>query len=121
MAGKHAFEQLRSGLSADSQRQAAALTDAMEQELSLAELRRARTMTQEQLASDLYVGQASIAKLERRADMYSVHAAALRRSDGRRAGHRGPLPRSAASAAARHRRTGRQRRRSGFGLIFSAR
>lgn len=42
----------------------------MEQELSLAELRRARAMTQEQLASDLNVGQASIAKLERRTDIY---------------------------------------------------
>lgn len=70
MTGRHAFEQLRAGLSADSRRHAAALTDAMEQELSLAELRRARAMTQEQLASDLHVGQASIAKLERRTDMY---------------------------------------------------
>ena len=70
MAGRHAFEQLRGSLSADSQRKAAALTDAMERELSLAELRRARAMTQEQLASDLHVGQASIAKLERRTDMY---------------------------------------------------
>jgi transcriptional regulator with XRE-family HTH domain len=42
----------------------------MEQELSLVELRRARAMTQQQLASDLQVGQASIAKLERRTDMY---------------------------------------------------
>jgi DNA-binding transcriptional regulator YiaG len=76
MAGRYAFEQLRAGLSADSQRKAAALTDAMEQELSLAELRRARAMTQEQLASDLHVGQASIAKLERRTD---VHLSTLRR------------------------------------------
>ena len=70
MAGRHAFGQLRAGLSGDSQRKAAALTDAMEQALSLSELRRARAMTQEQLAADLHVGQASIAKLERRTDMY---------------------------------------------------
>ena len=38
--------------------------------MSLAELRRARAMTQEQRAEDLHVGQASIAKLERRTDMY---------------------------------------------------
>ena len=70
MAGRHSFDRLRAGLSAESRREASALTDAMEQELSLAELRRARAMTQEQLASDLHIGQASIAKLERRTDMY---------------------------------------------------
>jgi hypothetical protein len=70
MTGRHNFDQLRAGLSAESQAKAAALTDAMEQELSLAELRRARAMTQEQLAADLHVGQASIAKLERLTDMY---------------------------------------------------
>jgi len=70
MAGRHPFQQLRDRLSPDAQREAAALTATMEQELSLSELRRARAMTQEQLASDLHVGQASIAKLERRTDMY---------------------------------------------------
>jgi DNA-binding XRE family transcriptional regulator len=70
MAGRHSFEKLRAGLPAEARAKAAALTDAMELELSLAELRRARVMTQEQLAADLHVGQAAIAKLERRADMY---------------------------------------------------
>jgi Helix-turn-helix domain len=70
MAGRHAFGELRARLSTDGQRKAVELTDAMEQALTLAELRRARAMTQEQLASDLHVGQASIAKLERRTDMY---------------------------------------------------
>ncbi len=42
----------------------------MERNLSLAELRRARLLTQDQLAADLHVNQASIAKLERRTDMY---------------------------------------------------
>ena len=46
------------------------MTDAMLYDLSLAELRRARALTQDQLAADLHVGQASIAKLERRTDMY---------------------------------------------------
>jgi transcriptional regulator with XRE-family HTH domain len=70
MTGKHSFDRLRAGLSAEARTEAARLTDAMERELSLADLRRARSMTQDQLASDLHVGQASIAKLERRADMY---------------------------------------------------
>ena len=70
MAGRHPFQLLRDRLSPEVQLAAAALTDAMERQLSLAELRRARAMTQEQLAADLHVGQASIAKLERRTDMY---------------------------------------------------
>ncbi|MGH7083784.1 MAG: XRE family transcriptional regulator [Acetobacteraceae bacterium] len=70
MAGRHSFERLRAGLSAEGRAKAAALTDMMERDLSLAELRRARAMTQDQLAADLHVGQASIAKLERRTDMY---------------------------------------------------
>jgi DNA-binding XRE family transcriptional regulator len=70
MAGRHSFDRLRAGLSAESRAKADALTEAMERDLSLAELRRARAMTQEQLAADLHVGQASIAKLERRTDMY---------------------------------------------------
>ena len=42
----------------------------MERDLSLAELRRARLMTQDQLAADLRINQASVAKLERRTDIY---------------------------------------------------
>jgi len=70
MAGRHPFEQLRTGLSAEGRAKAVALTGAMERDLSLTELRRARAMTQDQLAAHLHVGQASIAKLERRTDMY---------------------------------------------------
>lgn len=70
MAGRYSFDQLRAGLSVGACAEADRLTDNMARELSLAELRRARAMTQDQLAADLHVGQASIAKLERRADMY---------------------------------------------------
>lgn len=56
MAGRHAFEQLRAGLSAESHRKAAQLTDALEQALSLGELRRTRVTTQEQPAEDLLAG-----------------------------------------------------------------
>ena len=70
MAGRHSFDQLRDGLSADARAKAITLMNVMERDLSLAELRRARLMTQDQLAADLHVGQASIAKLERRTDMY---------------------------------------------------
>ena len=70
MAGRHSFDRLRESLPVAACTEAAALTDAMERDLSLAELRRARQMTQDQLASDLHINQASIAKLERRTDMY---------------------------------------------------
>ena len=70
MAGRHSFDQLRDSLPIAARTEAAALTDAMERDLSLAELRRARSLTQDQLAADLHVNQASIAKLERRTDMY---------------------------------------------------
>ena len=70
MAGRHSFAQLRAGLPAEDQARAEALTAEMDRALSLAELRRARALTQDQLAADLHVGQASIAKLERRTDMY---------------------------------------------------
>ena len=70
MAGRHPFSRLREGLLPEALAREAAVTDAMEREMSLAELRRAQRMTQEQLAADLRVNQASIAKLERRTDMY---------------------------------------------------
>ncbi len=70
MAGRHSFDRLRRSLPADARAEAGSLTNAMERDLSLAELRRARLMTQDQLAADLHINQASIAKLERRTDMY---------------------------------------------------
>ena len=70
MAGRHSFDRLRGSLTVEARTEADALADAMERDLSLAELRRARLMTQDQLAADLHINQASIAKLERRTDMY---------------------------------------------------
>ncbi len=48
----------------------AAKKDALRAEMSLAGLRSARNMTQETIGSILKVGQPSVAKLERRTDMY---------------------------------------------------
>jgi len=70
MAGRHSFDRLRAGLSPEDQARAAVLTEAWDRALSLAELRRARALTQDQLANELHVGQAAIARLERRTDMY---------------------------------------------------
>ena len=70
MAGRHPFSKLVERMSPEARAEADALTKVMLHDLSLAELRRARRMTQDQLASDLHVNQASVAKLERRTDMY---------------------------------------------------
>jgi len=52
--------------------QAQAETEALrlEQEMDLAEVRRALKLSQEEIAQTLQIGQASVAKLEKRADMY---------------------------------------------------
>ena len=70
MAGRHDFRGLSATLAPEAQARAAVLTEAWDQALSLAELRRARALTQEQLAGELHIGQAAIARLERRTDMY---------------------------------------------------
>jgi DNA-binding XRE family transcriptional regulator len=70
MAGHQSFDRLRARLPAERRARVLAMTDELDRDLSLAELRRARALTQDQLAADLCVGQASIAKLERRTDMY---------------------------------------------------
>jgi hypothetical protein len=60
MAGRHSFARLRAGFLAESRARAEALAGEMDRDLSLAELRRARSLTQNQLAADLHGGQASI-------------------------------------------------------------
>lgn len=69
MAAKK-WEEVFAGLPEAEQRQALELAEAWMAELPLNELRRARAMTQEALAESLGVKQATISKIERRADMY---------------------------------------------------
>lgn len=64
------FNELRKGMSADAQREAKSRAEAMLREMPLQELRRARQLSQEQLAQVLEIKQASVSKLERRTDMY---------------------------------------------------
>jgi hypothetical protein len=45
--GSHAFTQLRESLPPEAQAEAAALTNRMDRELSLAELRKVRSLTQD--------------------------------------------------------------------------
>jgi transcriptional regulator with XRE-family HTH domain len=64
------FSELRSKMSAESQARAKALTAEMLGDMRLADLRRARELTQQQLATELKVNQAWISKVERQTDMY---------------------------------------------------
>jgi transcriptional regulator with XRE-family HTH domain len=64
------FSQLRNQMSPQARAEANALTEQMLTEMPLQELRRARHLSQEQLAEILHVRQATISKLERRTDMY---------------------------------------------------
>lgn len=64
------FSELRAKMSPQAQRRAKARTQKMLHELRLSKLRRARELTQQQLASELDVNQAWISKVERQTDMY---------------------------------------------------
>ncbi|MBM4180244.1 MAG: XRE family transcriptional regulator [Betaproteobacteria bacterium] len=64
------FSELRSRMSLGSQARADAQAEAMLAEMPLNELRQARGLSQKMLAEVLHVQQPSIAKLEKRTDMY---------------------------------------------------
>ena len=68
MARKYA--DLRARMSPEARARSATRAKALLKEMPLHELRRARGLSQETLAATLKVRQASISKLERRADMY---------------------------------------------------
>ena len=64
------FAQLRAAMSPEQQERAAAKTENMLQEMALAELRRARQLSQAELANILGIRQPSVADMEKRTDMY---------------------------------------------------
>lgn len=64
------FSELRSRMSPESQARAEANAQAMLAEMPLNELRQARGLSQKMLADVLHVQQPSIAKMEKRTDMY---------------------------------------------------
>jgi predicted transcriptional regulator len=57
-------------MSPESRVRAEVKAAAMLVDMDLSELRRARALSQESLAETLHIGQASVAKLEKRTDMY---------------------------------------------------
>lgn len=64
------FKRLREKMPAERQARAAARTAALLEDMALAELRRARELSQATLAASMRVSQPEISKLERRADTY---------------------------------------------------
>ena len=70
MSGHHSFDKLRAELSDERKERIAKKTEQLRQEMALHELRQARQMTQAALGKILNVEQPSIAKMEKRTDMY---------------------------------------------------
>lgn len=70
MTGRNSFDRLREKMTPEQRANAAAKAAILREEMTLAELRQARELTQENLGETLHVGQAAIAKMEKRADMY---------------------------------------------------
>jgi hypothetical protein len=64
------FAELEVGMSSDSRARSDTIYRQLLSEMPLAELRRARGLSQKALADVLHVDQASVSKMERRADMY---------------------------------------------------
>jgi DNA-binding XRE family transcriptional regulator len=70
MAKARNFNELRAKMSPEARARSEAMAREMLATMPLDELRAARHMTQESLASVLGIKQASISKMERRTDMY---------------------------------------------------
>ena len=70
MTGHKPFRTLTERFAPERSARIAARTAQMRAEMTLAELRQARKLTQEALGETLNVGQPSIAKIEKRTDMY---------------------------------------------------
>lgn len=64
------FSELRAKMSPEAQSRAAARAEAMLVNMQLQELRKARHVTQVEVARGMSVEQAAVSKLERRDDMY---------------------------------------------------
>ncbi|PKU23867.1 XRE family transcriptional regulator [Telmatospirillum siberiense] len=70
MAGRRSFAELRARMSPEAQTQATVEAQRLGEEMDLAEMRRALKLSQEEIGQALQINQGSVAKIERRADMY---------------------------------------------------
>ncbi|MEG3147476.1 XRE family transcriptional regulator [Sphingomonas sp. RT2P30] len=70
MSGRKHFDTLRAAMTPAQRIAVAEKVAVLRAEMTLAELRQARQLTQETLSGTLHVGQAAVAKMEKRTDMY---------------------------------------------------
>lgn len=76
MTGHRPFKELTKSFGPARRARVATKAAALREEMTLEELRKARDLSQEQMAETLEVGQPAVAKLEKRGDM---HVSNLRR------------------------------------------
>ena len=65
MSGHHSFDKLKDSLSSESQERVQKKIKNLYQEMALAEVRKAMSLTQEELAGVLYLKQAAVASLRK--------------------------------------------------------
>ncbi|MBM6596206.1 XRE family transcriptional regulator [Microvirga pudoricolor] len=70
MAGRHSFANLRARMLREAEAVAEREARRLGEEMDLAEVRRALRLSQEEIGQTLQIGQGSVAKIEKRADMY---------------------------------------------------
>ena len=70
MSGRHSFAELRGRMTPEARAEAKAEALRLEDDMNLAELRKALKLSQDEIAQTLQIGQGSVAKIEKRADMY---------------------------------------------------
>lgn len=70
MAGHKSFKGLTAKFTAEQRVEIESAKDRLRGEMTLAELRQARELTQEAIGATLHVGQPAVAKIEKRTDMY---------------------------------------------------
>ena len=70
MSGHGPFSELKAKMTPEQLENVAIKVAVLQGEMSLMELRQARQLTQESLSTTLHVGQAAVAKMEKRVDMY---------------------------------------------------
>lgn len=70
MAGRHSFAELRARMAPEARVAAEAASVQLDAEMDLAEVRRAMKLSQEEIGQTLQINQGSVAKIEKRADMY---------------------------------------------------
>jgi DNA-binding transcriptional regulator YiaG len=70
MAGRRSFAELRARMTLEARAEADSAARRLGEEMDLAEVRRALKLSQDEIAQTLHIGQGSVAKIEKRADMY---------------------------------------------------